>query len=66
MTKQISDLAGRVEREIADSFDEELEMEIDDERLARLLSAEASIRPPRIPSSAASISRSCSACRASW
>jgi polyphosphate kinase 2 len=40
MTKQISDLAGRVEREIADSFDEELEMEIDDERLARLLFAE--------------------------
>jgi len=29
--------AHRVEEEIADSFDEELEMEIDDERLERLL-----------------------------
>jgi polyphosphate kinase len=29
--------ASRIEAEIADSFDEELEMEIDDERLARLL-----------------------------
>src|SRR5215813_1529957 len=30
-------LAARVDAEVADSFDEELEMEIDDERLARLL-----------------------------
>jgi polyphosphate kinase 2 len=29
--------AGRIDAEIVDSFDEELEMEIDDERLARLL-----------------------------
>jgi hypothetical protein len=27
----------RIERELADSFDEELEMEIDDDRLAKLL-----------------------------
>jgi len=32
-----SGLSRRIESEIADSFDEELEMEIDDERLARLL-----------------------------
>jgi polyphosphate kinase 2 len=31
------DLANRIDAEIADSFDEELEMEIDDERLARVL-----------------------------
>ena len=30
-------LAARVEAEIADSFDEELELELDDERLAGLL-----------------------------
>ena len=35
--KKPSDLAQRVDAEIADSFDEELEMEIDDERLARVL-----------------------------
>ena len=29
--------ASRIEAEIADSFDEELELEIDDERLAKLL-----------------------------
>jgi hypothetical protein len=29
--------ASRIEAEIADSFDEELEMEIDDDRLAKLL-----------------------------
>jgi polyphosphate kinase 2 len=32
-----ADLDARIEEEIADSFDEELEMEIDDERLAKLL-----------------------------
>jgi polyphosphate kinase 2 len=56
MTKRVidnPDLAGRVDREIADSFDEELEMEIDDERLARLLAAESE-HPP----TAASIDRS--------
>ena len=33
----ISDLHARVDAEIADSFDEELELEVDDERLAKLL-----------------------------
>ncbi|MFN0219861.1 MAG: polyphosphate kinase 2 [Hyphomicrobium sp.] len=33
-------LAARIEAEIADSFDEEFEMEIDDERLAKLLDGE--------------------------
>jgi polyphosphate kinase 2 len=33
--------ASRIEAEIADSFDEELEMEIDDERLAKLLAGPA-------------------------
>ena len=36
-TKKPTDLDRRVDAEIADSFDEELEMEIDDERLARVL-----------------------------
>ena len=37
MTKKPSDLNRRIDAEIVDSFDEELEMEIDDERLARVL-----------------------------
>jgi len=36
-TDESGGTASRIEAEIADSFDEELEMEIDDERLARLL-----------------------------
>lgn len=36
-TKKPTNLSRRVDAEIADSFDEELEMEIDDERLARVL-----------------------------
>ena len=36
-SKKSIDLARRVDAEIADSFDEELEMEIDDDRLAKLL-----------------------------
>src|SRR3546814_400419 len=35
--KRPSDLARLIDAEIADSFDEELEMEVDDERLAKLL-----------------------------
>ena len=37
MTKKPNDLSRRIDAEIVDSFDEELEMEIDDERLARVL-----------------------------
>ena len=51
--------------EMLDSFDEELELEIDDDRLAKLL-AEMSEHPDGPPSIVASISRSCSGCRASW
>ena len=36
-TKDPRDLTRRIDAEIADSFDEELEMEIDDERLAKVL-----------------------------
>ena len=35
--KRANAIAARIEAEITDSFDEELEMEIDDERLHRLL-----------------------------
>jgi polyphosphate kinase 2 len=45
------DLISRIEAEIADSFDEELEMEIDDERLAKLLADEG--RHPPTPESIA-------------
>ena len=56
----------RVTREMVDSFDEELEMEIDDDRLGKLPGRDvrASRAGDRRPSR--SISRSCSACRASW
>ncbi len=36
-SKKPSDLARLIDAEIADSFDEELEMEVDDQRLAKLL-----------------------------
>jgi polyphosphate kinase len=42
------DLQKRIDNEIADSFDEELEMEIDDERLARLLITEGEQPPPEL------------------
>jgi polyphosphate kinase 2 len=45
MTKDTTDLVRRIEAEIADSFDEELEMEIDDERLTTLLANESD-HPP--------------------
>jgi hypothetical protein len=58
-------IARWVEAEMADSFDEELEMELDDERLDRLLADEAE---PALPGAMdrRSISASCSACRANW
>jgi polyphosphate kinase len=37
MTKKPNDISRRIDAEIVDSFDEELEMEIDDERLAKVL-----------------------------
>ena len=38
-------LAGRIEADFADSFDEELEMELDDDRLANLLAGDGSASP---------------------
>jgi polyphosphate kinase 2 len=48
MTKcnKTSDLARKIDAEIADSFDEELEMEIDDERLAKTLESLAEKAEP--------------------
>ena len=37
MTRKPNDLSRRINAEIVDSFDEELEMEIDDERFAKVL-----------------------------
>ena len=55
----------RINNEMLDSFDEELELEIDDDRLARLLD-EASEHPDPECSIGVSTSRSCSGCKASW
>jgi hypothetical protein len=64
MRKPAKTLYDRIHAEMVDSFDEELELEVDDERLGKLL-AEVAEHPGR-PLIAASISRSCSASRASW
>ena len=40
-----NDISSRIENELADSFDEELEMEIDDERLAGLLEGQSKPSP---------------------
>ena len=66
MTKKPNDLSRRIDAEIVDSFDEELEMEIDDDRLAKVLDglAEQSGAGDRRPP--VSISRSCSGCSANW
>jgi len=45
-SKKSIDIARQVNAEIADSFDEELEMEIDDERLAKLLESMAEKAEP--------------------
>ena len=55
----------RIHAEMLDSFEEELEMEIDDERLDALPS-ELSAHPVAKPSTGRSISRNCSACSANW
>jgi polyphosphate kinase len=41
--------AARIAAEVADSFDEELEMELDDERLAQLLDANRTALPDALP-----------------
>ena len=51
----------RFEADLIDSYDEELEMELDD----RLLDGESRAPPTKRASCASSISASCSACRAS-
>ena len=56
-------VAAQARAEIEDSFDEELELELDDERLGHLLddSGESAAM-----ARGDAISRSCSACRANW
>jgi len=54
-----------IEAELEDNFDEELEMEIDDERIARELKS-ITDHPTNRRSTAASTSTSCSASRPSW
>ena len=52
----------RVHGELLDSIDEELEMELDDERLSAMVGPRGTTRAI---ASAGSISRNCSGCRAS-
>ena len=54
-----------IRRELIDSFDEELEMELDDERAAEFAEL-IEHKAARDRSTASSTSTSCSACRASW
>ena len=54
-----------IEAELEDSFDEELEMEIDDERIARELRQITDLKHKLGTSTGAPISTSCSACRRS-
>jgi hypothetical protein len=67
MTKRnkTSDLARQIDAEIADSFDEELEMEIDDERLAKGLERLAEKAEPEGLDRTLYF-RNCSACSGSW
>ena len=58
------DRSARVEAEIADSFDEELEMELDDGRLARLPTRRTQRR--RSPTRPTVLFRSCSGCSRNW
>jgi hypothetical protein len=55
----------RIHEEMLDSFDEELELEIDDDRLDALTN-EFSGHTAGRSSTGASTSRNCSACKASW
>ena len=58
-------LHDRINREMIDSFDEELEMEIDDDRSPNCSPSCQNI-PNRRPWIAASISRSFFGCKANW
>ena len=62
MTTSIHD---RIHAEMLDSFDEELELELDDDRLDALTN-EFSGHPATETVDRRSISRNCSACRANW
>ena len=59
------DLDHRVRGELIDSFDEELEMEIDDDRLKKAIE-EFSERPEQAGITVRCIFGSCSGFRASW
>jgi hypothetical protein len=65
MTNDANARFHRINGEMLDTIDEELEMEIDDDRLAKLLTSWPSILSRR-RSIVASTSRSCFACKASW
>lgn len=60
-------LAQRAEEDLLDSFDEELEMELDDDRLDELLlEAPPRGRPHPAALTAVFISRNCFACNVNW
>jgi hypothetical protein len=70
MTEKSSDDTQRIYRrvrgELLDDFDEEIEMELDDERMDRLVGDIDASSGSRRGSTAGSISVSSSACRPSW
>ena len=65
MTNDPNARSDRINGEMLDTIDEELEMEIDDDRLAKLLT-EIAEHPQPGRWIVASTSRSCFACKASW
>jgi hypothetical protein len=64
------ELMRRIRNDLIDSYDEELEMELEDRTVAELTGEGRRPQPagtvPRTRNTAASISASCSACRPSW
>ena len=56
----------RIQADLLDSYDEELEMEIEDDRLDALTNEFSEPYRRREDRSRASTSANCSACRASW
>jgi hypothetical protein len=56
----------RIQDDLVDSFDEELEMEVDDQVLDARDRPRRGARPARRRSTATATSASCSGCSASW
>jgi hypothetical protein len=60
------ELVKRVHRELADSYDEEMELELEDRTVDPVTGEFSSAHGARKRNTAACISANCSACRANW